>query len=186
MTITRTWGSTSAEREQVFPCDRLLPDPDDEVFRAVTIAAPPAVVFRWLCQLRIAPYSYDLLDNFGRTSPRELTPGADDLAVGQRVMSIFTLAEHERDHHLTLVLDRARGLFGELAVTYRVTPVPEGARLVVKLNVRRPGGVMRLFAPLLPVGDLVMMRKQLLTLKRLAEAHALRNVTTSTSRNAAS
>jgi hypothetical protein len=186
MSITYTWGSTPAEREQAFPCDRLMPHPDDELFRAVTIAAPPAIVFRWLCQLRIAPYSYDLLDNFGRTSPRALTPGAGDLAIGQRVMSIFELVEFERDHHLTLVLDRGRRVFGEIAGTYRVTPLPGGSRLVVKLDVQRPRGVMRLIAPLLPAGDLVMMRKQLLTLKRLAEAQALRNVTTSTSRNAAS
>ncbi|MCX5731216.1 MAG: hypothetical protein NTY18_07665 [Deltaproteobacteria bacterium] len=29
----------------------------------VTVAAPATVLFRWLCQLRVAPYSYDRLDD---------------------------------------------------------------------------------------------------------------------------
>jgi len=66
----------------------------------------------------------------------------------------------------------SRRLFGDLVVTYRVTPAAQGARLVVKLVVRRPRGPLRLLSGLLPAGDLVMMRKQLLTLKRLAEATA--------------
>ena len=169
MSMTRDWGSTAAERAAPFPCDELLAGPDDVLFRAIDVAARPSVVFRWLCQLRVAPYSYDLLDNFGRTSPRELTPGVDDLASGQRVMTIFTLVDFERDRHLTLRLDRARQLFGDIALTYRVSPVGASSRIVVKIVVRRPQGVMRVLAPLLPAGDLVMMRKQLRTLKQLAE-----------------
>jgi len=168
----RHWGSTEAERAEAFPCDPLLPEADDELFRAVDVAAPPEVVFRWLCQLRAAPYSYDWIDNRGQTSPRELTPGLDELAVGQRVMRIFRLVAFEPGRHLTLVLDDPKGLrlFGELVTTYRVTPSGPGSRIVVKLRIRRPRGAVRLFSALLPAGDLVMMRKQLLTLKRLAEA----------------
>ena len=89
-------------------------------------------------------------------------------------MRIFRLAAFEPGRHLTLVLYDAvsRRFFGEIAVTYRVAPAAGGSRLVVKLCIRRPGGTSRLLSPLLHAGDLVMMRKQLLTLKALAERDA--------------
>jgi len=173
--VAWTWGSTAAERAQAFPCDRHLADPDDVLHRAVDVAAPPAVVFRWLCQLRVAPYSYDWIDNLGRQSPRMLTPGADALAVGQRVMALFDLVEFELGRHLTLRTRRRDGIFGDVAVTYQVVPRADGtARLVVKLVARYPRTPVlgSLVAWLLPWGDLVMMRKQLLTLKALAEGAA--------------
>jgi len=163
-----------------FPCDRFLPDADGEYFRAVGVAAPAGVLFRWLCQLKVAPYSYDLVDNFGRRSPRELTPGAERLARGQRVMTIFEIADFREGEHLTLTLGdpRANALFGRVAMSYLVLPVSEGScRLVAKLRVlypdRPPGSWARWF---LPWGDLLMMRKQLLTLKHLAEVQRQRGV----------
>ncbi|HET7443126.1 MAG TPA: hypothetical protein VFJ57_00560 [Solirubrobacterales bacterium] len=166
--VTR-WGSTAPERAAPYPCDALLAAAETTLWRAVDVAAPAAVVFRWLCQLRAAPYSYDLLDNFGRRSPQELTPGLERLEVGQRVMTIFRLAEFEPGRSLTVV---SRGpLFGEVACTYRVEPSGEGAsRLVLKILARYPAGLRRpLLRLLLPPGDLVMARRQLLNLKRLAE-----------------
>lgn len=167
------WGTTPEERTMAFPCDRFLPDADGEYFRAVGVAAPAGVLFRWLCQLKVAPYSYDLVDNFGRRSPRELTPGAGRLARGQRVMTIFELVDFREGEHLTLAMSdpRAVSLFGRVALSYVVLPVSEhSCRLVAKLRVRYPerppGSWMRW---LLPWGDLLMMRKQLLTLKHLAE-----------------
>lgn len=159
------WNATAAEVAAGYPCDDFLAEPREAMWRAVDIGAPVPVIFRWLCQLRVAPYSYDLLDNLGRTSPRSLTPGLEQLAPGQTVMTIFELVAFETDSHLTLRLrDRlARALFGQLACTYQVTP----GRLTVKLLVCYPR-----WSPMrwiLPLGDLIMMRKQLLTLKRLAE-----------------
>jgi hypothetical protein len=162
-----TWGSTAAERAMALPCDRWLPEPDSVLHRAIAINAPAETVFRWLCQLRAAPYSYDLVDNWGRRSPQTLTPGLDDLEPGQRVMTIFDLVEFERDRHLTLVLRRASRVFGESAVTYAV--VPDGGRERCRLLVRISACGGR-FRRLLPWLDLVMMRRQLLNLKRLAEA----------------
>jgi len=70
------WGATPGEVAAKQPCDLLPPPRAVRGDRAISIDAPVAVVFRWLCQLRAAPYSYDLIDNFGRTSPRTLTPGS--------------------------------------------------------------------------------------------------------------
>lgn len=172
--ISRTWGTNDAERSLAFSCDRIVPHPDAALFRGVTINASAEHLFRWLCQMRAAPYSYDWLDNGGRQSPRELTPGLEDLAAGQSMMRIFDLVDFARPEHLTLRLkpnSPSRKSFGDLTVTYLIDPTtPAVSRLVVKLVVRYPRGVRgNLMRLVLPWGDLIMMRRQLLNFKRLAE-----------------
>ena len=93
MPLSETWGTSEAERHLVFPCDALLSQPDAHLYRGVTINASPEIIFRWLCQLRVAPYSYDWIDNAGRQSPPGLIPGLDQLEIGQDVMTIFTLVD---------------------------------------------------------------------------------------------
>ena len=143
------------------------------LFRAVDVAAPTSIVFRWLCQLRAAPYSYDLLDNAGRRSPQMLTPGLERLQAGQRFMRIFRLVDFEPGRSITV---RSRGsVFGEVLVTYRVREDGGGgSRLVAKLLVVSPPGPLGSMPAraLLAAGDLVMMRRQLLNLARLAEREA--------------
>ena len=68
-----TWGVEPAETATAFPCDRLDGGFDADYYRGVTVHAPPSAVYRWLCQLRAAPYSYDWIDNRGRRSPRSGT-----------------------------------------------------------------------------------------------------------------
>ncbi|MDQ3665862.1 MAG: hypothetical protein M3410_04530 [Acidobacteriota bacterium] len=174
MSIASNWGTTLEERRLSYPCDGLIPYPGATLYRGVTIEASPQTVFRWLCQMRVAPYSYDWIDNGGRQSPRTLTPGLEHLAVGQNVLEIFQLADFVRDQHLTLRIranSRSQRLFGDIAVSYFV--VAKGARscrLLVKLVVQHPPGVWgKLMRGLLPWGDLIMMRRQLLNFKQLAE-----------------
>jgi hypothetical protein len=164
------WGVIEEERRRPYPCDDHLPGFDQEMFRGVDVAAPPSATFRWLCQLRVAPYSYDWIDNLGRRSPRELTDGLDRLELGQRFMTIFRLVEFDLGRSITL--HHRGGLFGEVVVTYAVESRPStgASRLLAKLLVRYPAGRRRRpMAFALPWGDLVMMRKQLHTLKALAE-----------------
>jgi hypothetical protein len=174
MSIAFTWGTDVTERALAYPCDRYVERAEAAYYRGVTVHAPAMVLFRWLCQLRVAPYSYDWLDNRGRRSPPTLTPGAEDLAVGQPIMRIFRLVESETGRHITLEIRKETGafrLFGNLALTYLI--VREGAgrcRLLVKISIQYPRGLMgTLMRAGLPWGDLVMMRRQLLNLKRLAE-----------------
>jgi len=171
-----TWGSTAAERASHFPCDDLPFASDVALYRAIGIAAAPALTFRWLAQLRVAPYSYDLIDNFGRPSPSRLTPGLDALAPGQRIMTIFRIVGFQTGRSLTLALDCRpyEAAFGGLVGSYRVDPAPAGSRLVAKILLRYPKGAYgTLLRTVLPTLDLVMFRKQLLNLKRLTERDAV-------------
>jgi hypothetical protein len=172
----RAWGSTAEERAEHFACDRLLADPQDTCYRAIDVQAPVDVVFRWLCQLRAAPYSYDWIDNLGQTSPRFLVPGLDELAVGQRAMRVFVVADFEPGRQVTFSLHGPSRLVGDVVATYAVRRTgPRTSRIVVKLSIRWPGRVAvlrRLIPPLgdlFLIGDLVMMRRQLMNLRDLAE-----------------
>lgn len=171
MSIVTTWGTEAAERSLPFPCDGYLESGDAAWYRGVTVQAAPDIIFRWLCQMKVAPYSYDWIDNLGRQSPRELIPGLDELAVGQKVM-IGVLVEFEHDRHLTIL--SKSGLLGDSADTYLiVSQGPDRCRLLVKLIVRYPKGPMGwLMRLILPWGDLIMMRRQLLNFKGLAERDA--------------
>jgi hypothetical protein len=165
--IVYSWGSTTDERLAVLPCDELLPLDTMVADRAIDVAARPTMLFRWLCQLRAAPYSYDWIDNLGRRSPRTLSAGLDELALGQRFMSVFRLAGWEPDRQLTL-LCAANRIFGAVAVTYAIEPHGAAAS---RLHARVRWRVARLpvARTLAASGDLLMMRKQLHTLARLAE-----------------
>lgn len=172
--ISHTWGTEPEERGRTFPCDVLIPHPDDALYRGVTIHASAPTVFRWLCQMRAAPYSYDWIDNGGRQSPQQLTPGLKDLAIGQDVMRIFSLVDFERNRHLTIRIkprSSASRTFGDVACSYVIREVsPNCCRLLVKLIANHPPGTRgRLMRALLPWGDLIMMRRQLLNFKKLAE-----------------
>ena len=172
MTLGLTWGARPAEQTVPLPCDALRPYAGVQADRAISIDAPPPIVFSWLCQLRVAPYSYDILDNLGRRSPRERDPELVHLEVGQRFMTVFVLQSFVGGEQITL---RSKGV----AVTYLVQPEGAGSRLHVRVLFATPWLAGRVLA----LGDLVMMRKQLLTLKSLAEREsAIRTAETPPSR----
>jgi hypothetical protein len=172
MRLPWVWNTTAQEVAQRYPCDRFVQAPSVGCFRAATASADASEVFRWFCQLKIAPYSYDLVDNFGRRSPRTLSPELEQLEVGQTFASIFELVDFTPGEQITLRIGdpKARRLFGDLAITYTVRQLEPGrSRLVAKIALAIvPGRLPAAHRYLLVWGDLLMMRKQLHTLTRLA------------------
>lgn len=164
------WRVSRDEVDAPYPCEHLA---GGVPVRLLTrgVDAPAATAFRWLCQLRVAPYSYDWIDNGGRRSPRVLTPGLDRLAEGQ-FFGVGSLASFVEDEHITLrATAAARRWFGLVAMTYQVSVRSSStSRLVVRLVVEEPARDWeRVRYHLLAWGDLLMVRKQLATLKSLAD-----------------
>jgi hypothetical protein len=77
------WGVTESETLRRYPCDDFVSSPVLRAWRGVHIDAPADAVWPWVAQVRLAPYSYDWIDNRGRRSPRELA-GLPEPEVGMR------------------------------------------------------------------------------------------------------
>ncbi|NRQ50724.1 SRPBCC family protein [Aeromicrobium stalagmiti] len=166
------WGATAGETARTYPSEAFAPAGAERAMRAIDVAATPEATYAWICQLRRAPYSYDLIDNLGRRSPRDLDPTMLDLEPGMRIAMIFRVVDFVPDESVTMeIVDaRPRRWFGPLVFTYAIAPRPGGCRLIGVIDMppaRSP--IARARRWLLMWGDLVMMRKQLMTLGRLAE-----------------
>ena len=158
------WGVTAAETARRYPCDELIAAPTLVAWRGVTVEAPPERVWPWVRQIRLAPYSYDWIDNLGRRSPKALrelpdpSPGEHfTTAGGRRLGRVISV---EPGEHLTARIMGA-------VMSYVLMPRPDGSSTRLLLKIVMPGP--RWMAPLVSVGDLVMARRQLLNLKALAE-----------------
>ncbi|HEX4211985.1 MAG TPA: polyketide cyclase [Candidatus Dormibacteraeota bacterium] len=159
------WGVSPPEVARHYPCDELVAEPVLQVWRGVTARAEAGHVWRWVAQIRLGPYSYDWIDNLGHRSPRQLRDLPDPepgepftTARGRPVGSILAVMPGQ---HLT-------GQIMGAIMSYVLVPEGEATRLLLKVVVAQG----RVVAPLLSVGDLVMSRRQLLNLARLAELTA--------------
>jgi hypothetical protein len=158
------WGVTDDETVQPFPCDEWVRRPTAVAWRGVTVNAPADEVWPWVTQVRLAPYSYDWLDNLGRRSPRILVDAPPPVvgepftrAGGRKIGRILSV-----DPPLQLT-----GRIGGTVISYVVQPSGgHTTRLLMKLTSDLP----RPLAAAVTLGDLVMARRQLLNWKRLAES----------------
>jgi hypothetical protein len=159
------WGVTEGEVLRPYPCDELVASPVLQAWRGVDVRAPAMAVWAWVAQVRLAPYSYDCIDNLGRRSPRVLV-ALPEPRPGER----FTTSGGRARGRIVSV-DPGRQLTGTIMgafMSYVLVPhEPGGTRLLLKVAMRAP----RWAAPGLCVGDLIMARRQLLNLKHLAERH---------------
>jgi hypothetical protein len=171
-----SWGATRDEAGRLMAGDELCPRPQVNATRAVTIAARPEDIWPWLVQWgwnRAGFYSYDLLDNLGRPSARQILPQFQHLQVGDWVpmggkITPYTAYRVARLEPGTLMLWHKPG------GTWLWQLERDGAgctRLITRLRSRytwtRPTIVTELV--LMEVGDPFMMHKCLLGIKQRAE-----------------
>lgn len=173
------WGATRAEVADALPGDSILPRAQFQATRAITIEAPPELVWPWLVQVgarRAGWYSHDLLDNLGRPSATTLVPELQQLEVGQWVAmapsgpptptTAFTVAAFEPDEWLLWTKP-------DSTWAWRLTRIAgQGTRLVTRVRAvydwRRPlAAVLSMF--LMEFGDFAMQRKMLRGIKCRAE-----------------
>lgn len=85
------WGTTNDEAERVLPGDDIVPQPDYQCTRAITIQVPAAEVWPWLLQIgqdRGGFYSYNWIENlFGLDihNVYHIVPEWQHLEVGDKV-----------------------------------------------------------------------------------------------------
>jgi len=163
--IADHWGVTRAETASAYPCDELVTEPSLQLWRGVTVNTAPEHVWPWITQIRVAPYSYDWIDNLGRRSPRRLLGLAEPVvgepfttALGGRRLGRIVSVEPERQLTATIM---------GTVMSYVLEPIAhtDQTRLLLKIVARGT----RLTTPLLALGDLIMARRQLLNLAALAE-----------------
>lgn len=159
------WGVTGGEMRRSYPCDDFVASPALRAWRGVSVKAPAAVVWPWIAQVRIAPYSYDWIDNLGRRSPRQLVRLAEP-----RIGEAFTTAGGRQLGRIVSV-DPGKQLTGTIMGAFMsYVLVPDGhdrTRLLLKVVMQtNPWTALGLC-----IGDLVMARRQLLNFKHLAEQY---------------
>lgn len=173
-----SWGATFDEVVGPMPGDDLLDRAHFVATRAVSISAPPDRVWPWLVQVgfgRAGFYSYDLLDNLGRSSAHTILDDFQSPTVGD-VAAPMSSSDDERTAFRVAILDEPRSLLWtkpDSTWSWRLTPEEAGGtRLVTRLKARYDRG------PLLPVtvflmelGDFPMMRRMLLGIAERAERH---------------
>jgi len=173
-----TWGATADEVSGQMPGDDLMPDPDMQTTRAITIEAPPGAIWPWLVQMgsgRGGAYTYDWIENLfalNMHSANEILPEFQDLKVGD-ALPLGSKAPRLRVE----VLDPDRSLVvrssgGNWVWAFGLYPDGKHTRLVSRNRMKTPGGsapARLAYTVVMEPGSLVMERKMLLGIKRRAE-----------------
>lgn len=181
------WGATDEELTEPLAGDEIKPDAAMQVTHAVTIDAPPEMVWKWLVQIgqgRGGFYSYDWLENlFGLEiyNTAEIRPEWQTVKVGD-----FVRGAHDewlggrfkgKAGWFVVRMDEARALVLRDEIergswAFILKPLGENkTRLIIRARGDKPATVgMKIFNyGFFELAHFIMERKMLLTLKRRAE-----------------
>lgn len=149
-----------------------------ELIRHIKIRAGASSIYIWLKQLRIAPYSYDLLDNKGRRSPEYIIENLPPLKVNAHFLlsfHIFSFVENEfiAGRFCVPVNPPVNRYMKEMFIEYRIQELPEpgiNSRLWCKVKGRYNNDIAsKGFFKIFSAVNLIMTRGQLRKIKKLSE-----------------
>jgi hypothetical protein len=183
----RRWGATDHEVQAPMPGDELVPKASFAATRAITIDAPPELVWPWIVQMgyrRAGFYTYDLLDNAGFDSADRILEQYQPPKIGDW-MPMAKKVNETTAFKVKAFATNQWLLWAKPDSTWAWKLVPlEGGRtrLISRLKQRYPWetpGSTILTLVLLEFGDFPMMRRVLKGIKARAErSHAQRSTGT--------
>jgi len=168
-----TWGSTDEEIARAMAGDEVLENPTFNATRAVTIEATPEEIWPWIVQIgyrRAGLYSYDVLDNDGIPSAERILPEYQTLEVNDLIplskSAYVRVTRLEPPKSMVLVFE-VTGAWSDATWVWGLYP-EDGShtRLVTRLRANAKGVRSRIF---LDLGEIIMMRKCMLGIKRRVE-----------------
>jgi hypothetical protein len=186
----KRWGATEEEVQRVLPGDELVPHPNAESTRALTIRARASDIWSWVVQIgqgRGGYYSYAWLENLMHLrmeNADQIHPEWQQLKVGDIIPaepggSGFRVSALEPDYALVL-----GGREGDEGVFYGFTQMfpaftwafvlaeidGEHTRLITRWRGQsRQTQALRLMNPFFELAEFLMTRKMLLGIKQRAE-----------------
>jgi hypothetical protein len=177
------WGATDDEVHRAMPGDELVTRPTFNATRAVTVEAPPSLIWPWIVQLGFGKagwYSYDLLDNFGRPSATRIIPELQHLQAGDVVPFYQGIGAPEGVGLKVKAIEPEQWVLWwddktqDTTWTWALYPIDQQrTRLITRVRMRdRWTKPTILFSLLVEFADLVMMRKCLLGIQQRAESLA--------------
>lgn len=171
------WGSTDEEVEREMPGDHIISDPTFNATRAVTINTNPGEIWPWIAQMgykRAGFYNYNWINNAGSSSSKTLISEYRNIKVGDYIPISskgkgYRIEEMKEPEYMVWLTTDAPA---PVTWTWGLYPVDESkTRLVTRIRFRHPWNSPAIFKSLLSdFGDIVLMRKTLLGIKKRAES----------------
>jgi hypothetical protein len=155
-----------------------------ELLRCIDIHANASDIFIWLKQLRIAPYSYDFIDNKCRKSPEYIIENLPPLKVNTHYLLAFHILEFEENSFIVCrfcePINPPINLYmKDLFFEYRI--VVQGSKTQLWCKIKgyfntdtNSKGFFYIFS----VANKIMMARQLKNIKKLSELMASGRVET--------
>ena len=175
------WGSTPDELTLGLPGDEYLEGGSGArtvMTRAISISAPPEAVWPWLAQMGRGAgwYSYDRIDNGGKTSARHIVSWIPPPRVGDS-SAIGWLRDLEPDRGLTWWLpgEKTLGTMLRMVVDMRLEPEGAGSRLIIRVSGDAMGTFGVFVTHAFELVDSVMAIGQLQGIRARAEAFGARS-----------